>query len=129
MSTPMISHNNNEKEEDNPSICIPRVFKNIKTHKISETFGIVLKDNKCVERVDSIDKVDRDGKLYQRIFIHLKYWPKNETSQFVKNKLLGGENVKIVYKEPWFWQCSMSRLTKPKNMANRNKGPYILNKE
>jgi hypothetical protein len=27
--------------------------------------------------------------------------------------LLSGEDVKIVYDEPWFWKCTMSTMEKP----------------
>ena len=111
---------------DNPSICIPRAFKNIPHKVFKETFNTVLEDDKCINRIDLVEKRDKEGKLFHRIFIHLNYWPKNKTANFMKKKLCEGKKIKIVYKEPWFWQCSMSRLPKPGTAVYKFKRPYIL---
>ena len=85
----MTSFAENEEFEtnQNPSICIPRVFKNIQSKDIQRVFCEVIQDANCIERIDSIDKLDRQKKLYQRVFVHFKYWPNNDTAQFIKNKL------------------------------------------
>ena len=42
-----------------------------------------------------------------------KYWPDNERSEMLKDRLLSGQDIKVVYNEPWFWKCSASRVPKP----------------
>jgi hypothetical protein len=41
----------------------------------------------------------------------------NDLARNTRDKLLGGDDVKIVYDEPWFWKCTMSTMEKP---ADRN---------
>jgi hypothetical protein len=38
---------------------------------------------------------------------------KNPTAQATREKLLKGEEIKMVYNEPWFWKCTASRVDKP----------------
>ena len=92
-------------EKSSPSICIPRVFAEITRRQIKEAFIKVLNDD-CIDRIDMIRK-NRNNDNYQRVFIHFKY------SSMLKNRLLSGQDIKIVYNEPWFWKCSASRVPKP----------------
>lgn len=95
-----------------PSICIPRVFKSI-TRK--EIFGIIERlDLGAVDRIDMVAKTNERGECYNKVFIHFKLWNKrNPSAQATREKLLKGEEVKIVYNEPWFWKCTASRVEKP----------------
>jgi len=94
-----------------PSICIPRVFKNT-TRK--DLFGVLEKlDIGAVDRIDMISKTNDRGESYYKVFIHFKQWHKNPLAQATRNKLLQGEEIKIVYNAPWFWKCTASRVEKP----------------
>jgi len=94
-----------------PSICIPRVFKNT-TRK--DLFGVLEKLNiGAVDRIDMISKTNDRGESYYKVFIHFKQWHKNPQAQATRNKLLQGEEIKIVYNAPWFWKCTASRVEKP----------------
>ena len=97
--------------KSSPSICIPRVFAEITRRQIKDAFIKVLNDD-CIERIDMIRK-NRNNDNYQRVFIHFKYWPDNERSEMLKDRLLSGQDIKVVYNEPWFWKCSASRVPKP----------------
>jgi hypothetical protein len=110
-----------------PSICIPRAFHNISPEKVKKTLEEVL-NSSCVDRIDCIERADKSGKKYKRFFIHLKFWPKDQQSLTVREKLLQGETIKIVYQEPWYWKCSASRIPKPSRKPYR-KGPYVLEEE
>ena len=104
-----------KQEEFNPSepsICIPRVFKSI-TRK--DIFGVIEKlELGAVDRIDMVSKVNERGECYNKVFIHFKVWnKKTPTAQATREKLLKGEEIKIVYKEPWFWKCTASRVEKP----------------
>ena len=95
-----------------PSICIPRVFKNT-TRK--DLFGVFEKlDIGAVDRIDMVAKVNTRGESYNKVFIHFKAWNKRSpVAQATRDKLLKGEEIKIVYSEPWFWKCTASRVEKP----------------
>ena len=94
-----------------PSICIPRVFKNT-TRK--DLFGVLEKlDIGAVDRIDMVPKTNERGESYHKVFIHFKQWHKNPLAQATRDKLLAGEEIKIVYNAPWFWKCTASRVDKP----------------
>ena len=95
-----------------PSICIPRVFSGITWKQVKDTMEQVL-GKACIERVDLIKKTSEDGEPFGRVFIHFRYWPQTEEAQEIRQQLLAGGSVKIVYDDPWFWKCSMSRVPKP----------------
>jgi hypothetical protein len=95
-----------------PSICIPRVFKST-TRK--EIYTVIEKlDLGAVDRIDMVAKTNDRGESYNKVFIHFKTWNKrNSTAHATRDKLLKGEEIKIVYSEPWFWKCTASRVEKP----------------
>ena len=95
-----------------PSICIPRVFKST-TRK--DLFGVLDRlELGAVERIDMVPKTNDRGEFYYKVFIHFKQWNnKNALAKATRDKLLQGEEIKIVYNEPWFWKCTASRVDKP----------------
>ena len=101
-----------EPKPNEPSICIPRVFKSTTKKDI---YGVVERlDLGPVERIDMVAKTNARGECYNKVFIHFKMWnKKSEVAQNTRAQLLRGEEVKIVYSEPWFWKCSASRVEKP----------------
>ena len=105
-------HTKTNMSNSSPSICIPRVFAEITRRQVKETFAKVLNNEDCIERIDMIRK-NRNNDSYQRVFIHFKYWPNGERSTMLKGRLLSGKDIKVVYNQPWFWKCSMSRVPKP----------------
>jgi hypothetical protein len=110
-----------------PSICIPRTLNNINRKVVSETFEFILGKG-TVERVDIVvDKNSTEDKPFCRIFVHFRYWPQNVTAQEIRQQLMNGETVKVVYDEPWFWKCSKSRVPKPESQIR--KPPYIERQE
>ena len=58
------------------------------------------------------------------MFVHFVEWAADEVSQDVRQKLIDGKTIKIVYDEPWYWKCSMSRIRRPEKRYIDNK-PYI----
>jgi len=44
---------------------------------------------------------------FKKVFIHFKYW--NDTHHHIKDTLNEGKTIKVVYDNPWFWKCSLSR--------------------
>ena len=117
-------------DHSTPSICIPRVFANVTKREVREVFEQVLGGgHACIERIDLISRTDQSGTPFGRVFIHLRFWPKTEQAQAVREQLLAGEQVKIVYDEPWYWKCGASRVPKPEFTRERA-APYVeLKKE
>lgn len=89
-----------------PSLCIPRVFKNITRERVMSCF----KDLNLgfVERVDMVPRKSENGDEFQRVFIHLR-WNKSEQSSKARSRVLAGKEIKIIYDEPWFWKVSANR--------------------
>lgn len=121
---------------NNPSICIPRVFTHISINEIINIFQNKLKIGP-VKKVDIIynDKnhtrnqsnnknynthstndhetnvisnnhIVSDTK-FKKVFIHFKHW--NDIHNDLKASLNEGKIIKVVYDNPWFWKCSLSR--------------------
>ena len=118
----MSSQSNNSeirKMSDNqPILCIPGVFANIKEERIRRIFGDLNLGQ--VDRVDIVvpkTPVDTNGKenKFNRVFIHL-IWNDTPSSVACRKKLMEGKDVKIIYDEPWFWRVSAYRppASKPK---------------
>lgn len=105
-----------------PSVCIPRTLNNITWRTVKETFEQILGKG-TVERVDLIS--DRNGEPFCKIFVHMRYWPNDGEAVAIRERLLAGETVKIVYDNPWFWKCSASRLPKPVRDASTRKTPFV----
>jgi hypothetical protein len=100
-----------EPKSSEPSICIPRAFKST-TRK--DIFGVIEKlELGPVDRIDLVAKTNERGESYNKVFIHFKTWNRNPQAQATRDKLLQGEEIKIVYNEPWFWKCTASRVDKP----------------
>jgi len=95
----------------NPSICIPRVFKSTTRKELGDIFEKL--NFGAVDRIDMVPKTNERGESYYKVFIHFKVWHNNQMAQATRDKLLAGEEIKIVYNAPWFWKCSASRVDKP----------------
>ena len=104
-----------------PSVCIPRVFSNIKKTFVKDVFEELF-GNGCIERIDMVQKISGNSEKFQRVFVHFKYWSAAPRNQQVRQRLIDGHQIKIVYDDPWFWKCSASRIPKPKDKVNH---PFV----
>ena len=84
-----------------PSLCIPRVFANIGEARIRKIFEDI-----SIGRIEEIDIIK--GNKNNRVFIYLT-WNNTPDAQFVRNQVMTGKDVKIIYDEPWFWMISAAR--------------------
>jgi len=92
-----------------PSLCIPRVFPNITSERVKAVFeqlGIGR-----VERVDVVVRTGEKGETLKRIFVHLE-WNDSENAAKARQRLLCGNDIKVIYDEPWFWKISANRSTR-----------------
>ena len=116
MSVKQTSQKNFFQENSNPnngiSLCVPRVFPNIKWHDVKK--AIIETGMGFVERVDLIP-VWKDGKVVcKRAYIHFKAGKWNmrnhrETLVHLQN----GNTLEIMYDEPWFWKATISNVKRP----------------
>ena len=113
----------NQTDMSNPSICIPRTFPNIGWQQVKAVFEELFgKGN--IERVDVVKKTTRDGLPYNCMFVHFNQWSDDEQIQTIRQTILAGKTIKIVYDDPWYWKCSMSRVPRPEKRFTAKK-PYI----
>ncbi len=96
-----------------PSLCIPRVFSNITEGLVEQVMDQL--ELGTIDRIDMVERESYNGDLYQRVFIHFKEWNGMHTEGGrVRQRLLDGEEIKIVYDDPWFWKVSASRSRRPR---------------
>lgn len=111
-----------------PSICIPRVFANITEARVLAIFKNL--DLGQIERVDMIQRENAKGEKFQRVFIHFAEWydttedgQPNENAIEVRQRLLKGIEVKVVYDNPWFWKLAASKVARPEDRVKRAARP------
>ena len=120
----VLKPNPNEKsfsQEYTPafSMCIPRVYSNINQRRIRAIFY-----NLGYPEIEEIDFVKCEGvnkqtglpQSYNRVFIHFNAMEISCQSRTIHrsiSKILNGEQVKILYDDPWYWMVSLSRSARP----------------
>ena len=105
---------------DEPSICIPRVSRDVTSEYVGAVFSRVLGEG-IVERIDIVPWRGRGDDGPRRVFVHLKAWPETDVAKGMRERLLGGDDVELVYDDPWIWRCSRSRIPKPQQGAGRDR--------
>lgn len=117
--------NNTILADNEPSVCIPRVFANIDRKRIHNVFQTIFGPD-VVSQIDMVSRTSENGEEYSRVFVHFTKWPKTMYAQQVRQKLLNGDKVKVVYDEPWYWYMSASRVERPQAPRAREvSAPYI----
>ena len=108
-------HTNNGTEDKvivKDILCIPRVLSNIKGKYIIDTF------NKL--NIFKIKKVDIVEMLaFNRAFVHIDKWMDNAKAHYAKARLEEGNDIKVIYSEPWFWKL---KYYKKNRVSERNTG-------
>ena len=100
------------------SIVIPRVFKNIGEKRVR---AIIYKLNfGFLQRVDIVPK---RGKDFNVVFLHFSAWNTNPTANAIRSRLDNGEQVKVVYEEPWYWLIKKSEATRPEDRPKKPQRP------
>ena len=115
LTTQSVGNTSASSSPSEPSLCIPRVFMNINEARIRRVFGeLGLGD---IKRLDVIPIKSDKGPKFNRIFVHFERWNTSEAATAVRDRLLSGKEIKIIYDEPWFWKVSAYRPLPP-NRAN-----------
>ena len=117
---PRDDHRDDRRGDDltTPSICIPRTFPTIRGEQTKRAVFRTFKELRIglIDRIDTVHKTDRNGERYCTVYIHLKHWNmQSQLARDTRQKLLDGEEIKVVYDEPWFWKCVASTIEKPEN--------------
>ena len=87
---------------NNPSLCIPRAMNIPKTY-IQDIFQNKLHFG-TVRKIDIVNSTESN---YKKIFIHFESWNSDQKTNEIKEKILSGKTIKIVYQFPWFWKCNL----------------------
>ena len=95
--------------DNQPSMCIPRVFENINELQVREVFEQL--DLGQLDHIDIIERRSEKGEKYKRIFIHFSKWYWNDDAINARRRLIEGKDIKVVYNMPWFWKISANRWT------------------
>ena len=98
------------------SLCIPRVFNNITEAKVYNVFNKL--NIGQIHSINMIERTNKKGKIVKCVFINFDYWYLNGQQSQMRNQLLSGKEIKIVYDDPWFWNVSIKR-----NKTNINTNP------
>ena len=106
-----------------PSICIPRTLNNVSWRDVKDTMEAVLGKG-TVDRVEIVRS--KHDEQFCRIFVHMRYWPMTDPKvAAVRETLVSGGKIKVVYNHPWFWKCCASRVAKPEK-KQVSTAPYIM---
>lgn len=90
------------------TLCIPRVFPNIRENHIREIINAL---QMCeIGKIDMVSRTCEKGEQFNRVFIHIKQWTYNSpNAKAAQERLNAGKDIKIIYGEPWFWKVSAYR--------------------
>ena len=121
----MSSYNVQTISSEAPSICIPYVLDRVEKSTIHSTFNFLFGEQN-IDRIDVVFREKPDGEKFKRVFVHMRSWPKSAEAQSIRKRLLQGDEVLIMYDDPWYWKCSASRVEKPGSRQPEEKKPFIF---
>ena len=109
-----------------PSICIPRVHYKMNGDDVAQVFNELFAQD-CVDHVDMVQREDRNtGYSFFVSYVHFK--PITDIDAFQEGggeiflkKIEAEQEVKLIYRDPWFWKVRKNTKTK-----HVRKGPRIL---
>jgi hypothetical protein len=94
-----------------PSLCIPRVYPNIDERRIYRIFDdLGLGD---IDRIDIVRGNNAKGEKCNRVFIHFTRWYNSRNADTARERLLNGNDIKVIYDDPWFWKVAAYREAPP----------------
>lgn len=105
-----------------PSVLIPHVWDNITKEYIITVF-----EKLNIADVGRVDMIPRDNSTSFMAFVHMNYWYDNIAAQNLRNKILRGDEGRIVYDDPWHWvivKAKNPRLNLVTEVTNYSPGVY-----
>jgi hypothetical protein len=110
------------KSEQLLSICIPRAHKNITSQRVRATFQRL--NLGCIDNVDVVSKTTKDGEHFVTIYVHFSNWNyDNPEAKKFRDKIVKGEQVNVLYDEPWFWKCVLNRSRNNHKSSEASEAP------
>ena len=103
--------------ENEPVLCIPRVYPNISEGRIRHIFDELNLGK--IDHIDLVKKENEEGKKYNMVFVHFRFWKDNDQANEARGRLLEGKQIKVIYDEPWFWKISAYKTPKRTNRRSR----------
>jgi len=100
-------------QNENPSLCIPRILENVNYKYIRDIFEKIKLGN--INKIDIIERKTERGERYKRVFVHFHNWYTDEVTTSIKERLISGKDIKIVYNNPWFWKVSINKSNNKSN--------------
>ncbi len=94
-----------------PSLCIPRVFSNIGERHIYQIFDDLRLGD--ISRIDIVRANNAKGEKCNRVFIHFSRWYNNRNADTARERLLNGNDIKVIYDDPWYWKVAAYREAPP----------------
>ena len=86
------------------SLYIPHVFGNVTKEMMIKT--IEFQGLGKVNKIDFVEKMGKNGKIYNTAFVHFEYWYDNISAVHFQDRVKDtNKEARIVYKDPWFWVC------------------------
>ena len=112
------------------SICIPRVFNNINHRRIKSWFIQNLPNWGFVERVDVVPVYKFGKQIHKRAYVHYAVGQFNMKADDgeggnILQALVDGNQIQVVYDEPWYWKLSLSKAPRPAEAPKRRVGPTV----
>ena len=87
-----------------PSILIPHVWENITKEYIISVF-----EKLEIANVARVDMIPRDNSTSFMAFVHMNCWYGNTAAQNLRNKIVEGNEGRVVYDDPWHWVVVMAK--------------------
>jgi hypothetical protein len=86
----------------NISLYIPHIFANYTANQVSNIFES--QEIGKVKRVDLIERMGKDNKVYNAAYIHFDRWYNNTIAKSFQERVLSSDReARIMYDEPWYW--------------------------
>lgn len=92
----------------NITLCIPRIENSTELNYVRTIFSKLNIGN--IQQIFEIPL--RANVEYKRVMIQMDINTNDDKGSFILNRLRGGKDVKIVYKNPCFWKVFMCRENK-----------------
>jgi hypothetical protein len=102
-----------------PSLCIPRVFSNIGERRIYQIFDDLRLGD--ISRIDIVRANNAKGDKCNRVFIHFSRWYNNRNADTARERLLNGNDIKVIYDDPWYWKVAAYREAPPHRVVERDR--------
>jgi hypothetical protein len=97
------------------TLCIPRVFPKITQERIYDIFEQL--DIGNIIGIDIVPSINQKGDMFNRVFIHFEQFFRNDNATMAAERLYAGNEIKVIYDDPWFWKVSLYR--KKENRVQR----------